>query len=115
MVNDSINKCPHGGIGRHMGLKIPRLENSCASSSLAEGTNFYKIKILNPESPDTEEGIRSFIGNWIDIDYEGLDGLGDRLRNEKLLEPDLFFLKDFIADFYIMAKYHFKFERVKTS
>ena len=36
----------------------------------AAGTNFYRIKILNPESPDTEENIRNLIGNWIDIYYE---------------------------------------------
>ena len=115
LASDSTNRGLHGGIGRHMGLKIPRPENGCASSSLAGGTNFYKIKILNPESPDTEENIRSLIGNWIDIYYEGLEGLGDRLKNEKLLESDLFFLKDFVADFYVMGKYRFKFERVKFS
>jgi hypothetical protein len=42
--NYFLISCPGGGIGRHKGLKIPRLQKR-AGSSPAPGTTFYMVKV----------------------------------------------------------------------
>ncbi len=99
-----------GGTGRRARLKIV-YPYGCESSILSEATNLYRLVILNPKDETTEATLKGFAGSWLNIRYKDRQDLGARLKNDRLLESDVFFLKRYLKDLFIMAKYDFKFIR----
>jgi len=71
----------------------------------------YRLVILNPKNEETEETVKKFAGSWLNLRYKQKTGLGDRLKSDRLLESDVFYLKKYLKDLFIMAKYNFKFTR----
>ncbi|PIR86098.1 hypothetical protein COU14_00845 [Candidatus Kaiserbacteria bacterium CG10_big_fil_rev_8_21_14_0_10_44_10] len=71
----------------------------------------YRLVILNPKDEDTEKTLKGFVGSWLNIRYKDKLGLGNRLKNDNLFQSDVFFLKKYLKDLFIMAKYNFKFTR----
>jgi hypothetical protein len=47
----------------------------------------------------------------LNIRHKDKQGLGDRLKADRLAESDVFFLKRYLKDLFIMARYEFKFTR----
>ena len=73
--------------------------------------NTYRLVIVNPKDEMSSENVKGFAGSWLNIRYRHEAGLGDRLKNDCLHESDIFFLRKYLKDLFIMAKYDFKFIR----
>jgi hypothetical protein len=67
--------------------------------------------ILNPKDESTEATLKGFAGSWLNIRYKDRAGLGNRLKTDRLVESDVFILKRYLKDLFIMARYEFKFIR----
>jgi hypothetical protein len=67
------------------------------------------LKIFDKDN-SLNETARMFIGRYTNIYFKNIKGLGERIKNQKLLESDLFFLKDHLPTFFAMKGKTFKFE-----
>ena len=69
----------------------------------------YKLIIYNPKDETTKDTLTAFASDWLHIRYKDKSDIGERLRKDQLLESDLFYLRRYLSDLFIMKKYRYGF------
>lgn len=83
----------------------------CGSSSLPGATTFYRLVVFGENSfPDNS--LKGYAANHLSQARKEIEGLGERVRNDQILESDLFFLKRYMQRDFVLLRFKYKFEIV---
>jgi hypothetical protein len=71
----------------------------------------YRLKVYN-EFGLADDETKEFVGSFSRWQRKDIPGLGDRIKTDKLVESDLFILKEWLKDIIAMNGTTYKFEVV---
>jgi hypothetical protein len=78
-----------------------------SSTTCNSGPPLYQLKIFNSDSVQDND-LKKFCSNWLEVKRKDFE-LAKRIESDSLVESDLFSLKNYLKDLFILKVCSFKF------
>lgn len=107
MVKEN-NKWPCGGMVDTRDSKS--LIRKGVTVQVCSGPPLYQLKVFNSDSVQDND-LKKFCSNWLEVKRKNFE-LAKRIESDSLVESDLFSLKNYLKDLFILEDCSFKFEAI---